>query len=402
MASVDMRSRTDRDIRTIDPFAFFEDELPQLARERIDLVVAGARELKLRPFAFAVDGCTATLAFDGDRVTIAPGDEDAAAVWKLDRDGFGDLVNDTRTPMAFFTGGELDMPRGGLDDALNWWCVLRSLVDGRAIHATGAVTFDVDLGRRFSLDDDRDEMANHMIDAGFLHIAGVFTQSEMDAVFHEIDESLPDYSPDDGHSWWARTAKGEHRAVRLDAFDEHSPTTHRIIRDGRLDVIRDLFDDGHQSGDRELRGNVIEALIKPVGVIEGISDVPWHKDCSLGRHSYRCCAMTIGISVTGADATCGQLRVVAGSHRALIQPAFVRKQLDLPQIDLPTETGDVTVHLSCTMHMSEPPVERERRVMYTGFGLPDPDHDSRIGDAKLRAIRNRAYKTVSQEPGHIA
>jgi hypothetical protein len=54
------------------------------------------------------------------------------------------------------------------------------------------------------------------------------------------------------------------------------------------------------------------------------------------------------------------------------------------------------------MHMSEPPVDRERRVMYTGFGLPDPDHDSRIGDAKLRAIRNRAYKTVSQEPGHIA
>jgi hypothetical protein len=111
--------------------------------------------------------------------------------------------------------------------------------------------------------------------------------------------------------------------------------------------------------------------------------------------------MTVGISVTGADATCGQLRVVAGSHRAHIQPAFVRRGLDLPQIDLPTETGDVTVHLSCTMHMSEPPVERERRVMYTTFGLPDPNNDARIGDARLREIRNRAYKTVSQTPGHL-
>ena len=74
--------------------------------------------------------------------------------------------------------------------------------------------------------------------------------------------------------------------------------------------------------------NIVEVLVKPIGVIEGISDVPWHKDCSLGSHSYRCCSMTVGISVTGADADSGQLRVVAGSHRALIQPAFVRRGLD--------------------------------------------------------------------------
>jgi len=38
----------------------------------------------------------------------------------------------------------------------------------------------------------------------------------------------------------------------------------------------------------------------------------------IGRHSYDCCGLTVGISVTGADARSGQLRVVAGSHRALI------------------------------------------------------------------------------------
>ena len=40
--------------------------------------------------------------------------------------------------------------------------------------------------------------------------------------------------------------------------------------------------------------------------------------------------------------------------------------------------------------------------MYTTFGLPDREHDSRIGDAKLRAIRNAAYKVVSQPSGHVA
>ena len=48
----------------------------------------------------------------------------------------------------------------------------------------------------------------------------------------------------------------------------------------RLETIRRLTDDDHEFGDTERRGNVIEALIKPVGVVEGISDVPWHKDCS--------------------------------------------------------------------------------------------------------------------------
>jgi hypothetical protein len=119
-------------------------------------------------------------------------------------------------------------------------------------------------------------------------------------------------------------------------------------------------------------------------------------------HSYRCCGLTTGISVTGADARSGQLRVVAGSHRALVQPAFVRSSSDLPIIDLPTETGDVTVHCSCTLHMSQPPIERERRVMYTGFGLPAKE----AGDGQQRAmaaigaVREGAYKTVSQAPGH--
>ena len=55
--------------------------------------------------------------------------------------------------------------------------------------------------------------------------------------------------------------------------------------------------------------------MKPIGIVEGISDVPWHKDCSLGRHSYRCCSLTVGISVTGADAS----PVSSGSSPAPIE-----------------------------------------------------------------------------------
>jgi ectoine hydroxylase-related dioxygenase (phytanoyl-CoA dioxygenase family) len=186
--------------------------------------------------------------------------------------------------------------------------------------------------------------------------------------------------------------------VRLQAFQKHSETTTALLGDDRFTRIGRLTSDGHVCDRPNSDGNIIEALVKPLEVVEGISDLPWHKDCSLGRHSYRCCSMTVGISVTGADATSGQLRVVAGSHRALVQPAFVRRGLDLPQVDLPTSTGDVTVHLSCTLHMSQAPVTRERRVMYTGFRLPDEGRTSIETDRKLSRIREGAYKTVSQPP----
>jgi hypothetical protein len=109
----------------------------------------------------------------------------------------------------------------------------------------------------------------------------------------------------------------------------------------------------------------------------------------------------VGISVTGADAASGQLRVVAGSHRALTWPGFVRPGLDLPELELPTATGDVTIHCSCTLHMSQPPVDRERRVLYTDLTLPTDEDDASINEAKLRAIRDGAPTTVNQPAGHV-
>ena len=403
MISVDVRTRTANDVRSVDPQHFFGDELPRLLDERADLAVPGARELGLRPFALEVDGGAWTLTFDGDRFHVASGLADDTALVRLDGEGLNDIVNDLRTPMGLFTGGDLDMPRGRLEDFLDWWVVLRSLLDGRPVHTTGAVNFvdrdgsPLDLKRSFRVDDDLAAIGAFLAEAGFVHLEGVFTEDEMRAVSDEMDAAMPDYSQGDGRSWWAATREGEQRLVRMQYFDDASPTTKRLLADDRLQRLRGVTDDGHQFGKPGKNTNLVEALVKPIGVVEGISDVPWHKDCSLGSHSYRCCSMTVGISVTGADADSGQLRVVAGSHRALIQPAFVRRGLDLPLIDLPTRTGDVTIHLSCTLHMSQPPVVRERRVMYTDFRLPEPPGGD-PGEAKIKRIREKAPTTVSQEP----
>jgi len=406
MVSLDFRTRTEADIRPVDARAFFDDELPALIGERTPLVLAGARELGVEPFTFATPSGEWTLAFDDDVLGVRSGNGGAAVV-ELRDDELADVVNDLKTPMTFLTGGTLRMARGNLGDFLDWWVVLRALIDGRAVHRRGAVTFEdrhgapLDLTRAFTPDDDDDDIAAFLASAGFLHLQGWFDAGVMHEISADMDRALPTYTRGDGRSWWAKTANGADRCVRMEFFQEHSARVRELLASERFLRIGRLVADDYQP---RTTGDMIEALVKPIGVVEGISDVPWHKDCSLGMHSFRCCGLTTGISVTGADARSGQLRVVAGSHRALVQPAFVRSSCDLPIVDLPTETGDVTVHCSCTLHMSQPPVERERRVMYTGFGLPAR---AGVGEAQQRAAaaigngREGAYKTVSQAPGHL-
>jgi hypothetical protein len=408
MRSVDMRSRTGADVRAVEPAAFFGDELPALFAERGALAVDGARQLGVRPFGIVVDGEGWTMSLGDGGFAVEPGTDDAHAVVRLDGDGLHDLVNDLRTPMGFLTGGDLDMPRGRLEHFLDWWVVLRAVLDGRRAHVAGDVDFadadgaPLDLRRSFTLDDDPEAASHFLAEAGFLHLRGVFGDDEMARISADMDAAAPGYERGDGRSWWAKTQTGDDRLVRMQYFQQASPAAADLLGDDRLHAVARLTADGHRHGKPGGNANRVEALVKPIGVVEGISDVPWHKDCSLGSHSYRCCSLTVGISVTGAGAGSGQLRVVAGSHRALVQPAFVRRDLDLPVLDLPTDTGDVTVHLSCTMHMSEPPVDRERRVLYTDFSLPTDEGARSPNEAILRRIREGAPTTVSQLPGHVA
>jgi hypothetical protein len=410
MASVDVRTRTSADIRPIEAEAFFGEELPALIALRSELAVPGARELEVRSLGVEVADRRWLLGFDGHELAVDPVEEwpgDVQVAIRLDPEQLADLVNDLRTPVAFLAGGDLDLPVGRLERMLDWWTILRSLVDGRKVHTAGDVTFTagdggpLDLGQSFTLDADLDEARHFLAEAGFLHLRGVFTGAEMAAVSADMDAAAPGYSQGDGRSWWARTNAGEDRLVRMQHFQDVSPATVALFGDDRWAAIGSLTDDAHQHGKPGGNASLVEALIKPIGVVEGISDVPWHKDCSLGSHSYRCCSLTVGISVDGGDAASGQLRVVPGSHRAHLWPSFVRKGLDLPQLDLPTSTGDLTIHLSCTLHMAQPPVERERKVIYTDLTLPTDEGLRSLNEGRLRRVRDVAHTTVSQKPSDV-
>jgi hypothetical protein len=164
-----------------------------------------------------------------------------------------------------------------------------------------------------------------------------------------------------------------------------------LVNDDRYRWIADLTGDGHQH-----KGGG-EGLVKPLGIVRGLSDLPWHKDCGQGKHSYACSGLTCGISVTGADRVSGALGVIPGSHRANTMATGRDPELDLRPKVLETQAGDVTVHCSDTLHRAYPPVERPRKVVYAGFGLsplpgdevePDPRY-SREARAALSNVQDR-------------
>jgi hypothetical protein len=400
----DVRSRIDGPRVEIDPDRFFADDLPARIDEHADAILPALAFIRPRPLEIEIEGEPWTLTADDARVVIARGPRpDAKARVTFGREQLADLVDDQQTVMSLWASGALDQRAGTVGHLLDWWLVLRAALDGTPIYTPGSVALDdhdgrpLDLERAFHAGDDPAEMRHFLETAGFLHIEGLFAEAEMDAISADMDRAAPTYREGDGRSWWARTAEGDTRLVRMQGFDRESDGARAITEDARFLDLASIAGAGHRFGTKRA-SNKIEALFKPIGVTEGISDIPWHKDCGIGRHSYDCCGLTVGISVTGADEVSGQLWVIAGSHRALVWSGIRQPDLDLPEIPLPTRTGDVTLHLSCTMHMAQPPVERERRVMYSGFGLPplaEADTDAlAAARARLGAVREGAPLTV--------
>jgi hypothetical protein len=372
MVTIDQRTRFRGNPVALEP-AWLLEGLPEVLSATGPLAARGVEVLGLSTLGFDVDGLAAHLEVDNGRLVVREGVGEEGPVAALDASALSDLVQDLASTFGLEMAGRVAMRRGTMADFVAWEPVLRAALDERPVYEPGSIAFrsldggPLDPEQSFRLDAPREEIGHFLAEVGYLHLQGVFTEPEMAAVSAELDAAIAEATQGDGASWWARTEGGWY-ASRILGFNLKSPTLQELLESERFRAIGGLVDDNMVQRDPR-NGDSAEGLHKKVGVVEGISDVSWHKDCSMGGHSRGCSGMTTGISVTGADIGSGELGVVAGSNRANVQPLNVRPDLDLPRVPLPTRTGDVTVHCSCTLHMSRPPTERERQVVYTGFGL---------------------------------
>jgi hypothetical protein len=401
--SIDQRTRLMKDIRCLSLEEVLDSVLPEALAAHGELAARGASYRELLPLGLDVDGTQITLRPEAGRLVAKPGLGHAGVVARLAGDALSDLVQDYQSTTGLAMTGRVQLEKGTMDDWVAWEMVLRALLDGRKVYEKGDVTFEdlagapLDLDRTFAIDDDREEMAHFLREAGFLHLRAIFEEDEMAAVGRDVDHYIARAAPDDGDSWWAEDADGQAQAVRVLEFYDKSETLRDLVESDRYQWLGELTGDGH----RHRRS--AEGLVKPLGIVKGLSDLPWHKDCGQGRHSLVCNALTCGISVTGADRVSGALGVVPGSHRANVRIPGRDPIMDMAPRMLETRTGDVTVHCSDTLHRAHPPTERPRKVVYSGFRLPllpgdEPIDEPRYGREARAELTDVEDRIAAAEP----
>ena len=404
MGALDYRTRVVGHVRRVEPEPFFDEELPRALRTNGSLVADGARRLELPALALDVAGRAWTLEPTADGLRIGRGSDAAPLVAELDALAFSELIEEEKTTLGLLFPGRARVVRGESQAFVAWDTLLRAALDGRAVHEPGIVSLEsrepgtpLALDRSFDLDDDAAEMRHFIEQAGFLHLRSVFTKREMESVSEEMDVAAAAARPGEGGTWWVRTRARGQVPARLLEFQESSEALRALLSDERFVRIGSQLGMGHLPGDSfgEHLGRIsAEALITPPVVFEGFSDLPGHKDCARGGHSRHCCALTVGIAVTPASRERGCLHVIAGSHRISVPGSGLCAQVDLPDVPLAAESGDVTLHTSCTLHMSVPPLDSERRVVYCGFSLPPRSGDARgpADESSARHERSRVHE----------
>lgn len=396
--SVDTRTRPINTAGPADPGSFFTGEWYEARARNGSRAAEDAARLALPPITLSVDDEAWTLHPSAESIDAAPGADSELSV-TLDSAAFADLFCERRTALGLVIGGRVDASPAANEAFCAWDPVFRSLLDGRSVYRVGDVPLrsidgtPLDLDQRFHLGAETAEAAHFLAQAGFLLLEGVFTQAEMDEVDADLGSAVEAARSDDGASWWAKTRSGEAYPCRILDFASKSTAVQSLVADPRYLAIGDLLGDGHRPGDpfgEHFADVTVEGLLKRVDSVDGLVCLPWHKDCDRGGHSMFCSGITVGICLTPVDEAHGGLDAMAGSHRANIARAQIDQGLDLPAVTLRAGRGDVTVHMSCTLHRSTHPTTEERRVAYTGFALPPRAGDRHAEGAQSRLRRERA------------
>jgi hypothetical protein len=306
-----------------------------------------------------------------------------------------------RSLNAFTVAHDMEVRGGTADDILLWDSLWRCLLEGWPV--VGDIEFldrrgrPLDFERVFTPNDDPAELAHFVREAGFAHLRGWLDGSDVRALSEEIDRALPHYVEGDGRSWWARMEDGRMECVRMQEFIDRSPTTAKIVASDRWEHLRTTLAADEDLVQGRPGNKVFEALVKPVGVVAGASNLSFHRDCHLGGHPYGCSGVDVGITVTPSGPHNGQLRVVAGSHRIAIPCSLATTAPYLPVVGVPTEAGDLTIHVSCTLHESTAPVISTRKVMYAPFKLAGRPDDIEAATDRGPDLRDRVYEILLTE-----
>lgn len=313
-------------------------------------------------------------------VDIVAGEAGADTVLELALDSWQGLVHELEAPAGLLYGGRVRCIRGDAGDLMAWESALRALYNGRApydaehldLRDRGGNPLDVE--QTFTLADEGDEMAHFLRVAGYLFVRGVFSGDDVARLLAETDELRAEARRGDKLSWWGKNAAGEEILCRV-TRGVAKPGLAELRNDARLLGLRDLAEEPlvYRRGE----GEGVTVIFKHPEMVQGLGDLPWHRDCGMGGHATMCPVLIASVFLTEASPESGELAMVPGSRWAALNAHDPIRSRRLPSAHFHALPGDVSLHYSDTVHAAPPPAAGRagyRVSAVIGFARPDAHH----------------------------
>lgn len=287
----------------------------------------------LSPLAIAISGSdeVRTFSIHDGRVAIAPGADTAATRVELSRASFEGLTRDLESPAGLIYGRRAQAKTGDLMDFMQWEPALRWVYTGRPVYDPAAIDLrdrrgePLDPTRSFRLDDDPEEMAHFLRTTGFLFVREVLSPEELARLGAEAESLRREAREGDQESWWGRREDGTTVLCRVLRAGKQ-PTMRSLHGDPRIERLAALCDVPMSlpMGPEDKDG--VTLLWKQPGVVEGLGDLPWHRDCGLGGHASMCPTAVVSVFLGPNTPEAGELRFLPGSW----QMSFPHQTADSP------------------------------------------------------------------------
>lgn len=307
------------------------------------------------------DGRSFTYAAHDTGIEIHKGALPESTRIEFDHECWLNLVRDLESGPGLLYSQRGQMKNGKGSDFLEWESGWRALYHGRPIFdppdraAEGLMDRSgrpLDLAQKFSLDCDLGEMAHFMKTTGFAVIEQVFSEAEI-GKFWQASEALKSQAQEgDQSSWWGKSSSGETVLTRVLDGSVHEDLKN-LEREERLTRFIEAVEPDLVPN---LEGrDFISVLYKNRAMTEGLSDLPWHRDCGMGGHATMCPTINLSIFLSETNDETGPLRFLAGSHLGSI-PFMDATAKDAPKgTSLQARPGDISLHYGDVMHAAPPP-----------------------------------------------
>lgn len=340
---------------------FHRDELPvRLAAGNGAL----AHDLAQRLGSLAIqvpDGRSYTYAAIEGKVLVLPGSQDARTVIEMDLQSWANLVKDLETGPGLLYSQRGKVLRGDGMAFIAWESAWRAMYHGRPIFEPADQASSelrdragkpLNVQQVFTPDSDLADVSHFMDQAGFVLVRGVFSPEEVEVFWGASDWLKAQAREGDQQSWWGKSSSGEAVLTRVLEGSIHAAFRGLESEERLTRLLEAIAPDLVPNLDA---GDFASVLYKNPDMVEGLSDLPWHRDCGMGGHAAMCPTINLSIFLSEASPATGPLKVLPGSHRGSV-PALDSTSEKAPTgIFVAGKPGDVSLHYGDLMHAAPPP-----------------------------------------------